>query len=521
MAAHPPSRRPARHPRPDGLPARDREAAERARQHPAARPALADAGRARADRHLRVVGERLPVLPDRARRVRRLLPRRRRGAGSAGQDRSGARRGDAEVEGAPEHRRQDRRERQAGDRRGHRARPPGRRDGPRDPRHGPDRRLLLPVQPLRGRAGDRHARLARVLPRARPAGGPVRLHDVDLGARPRRAAVDGRRHGRRAERPPRGGGARRAQHPLRRLGSRRGGGPRHVRQLRLGPRLHLRHLPQADCRDVRLVARVGLGGVRLRGHDRRRVRADHRHAAQPVRAAPGHRAEPHRVRGRLRLALAADAAARAPLRALRRLRPDRHGHLAGRLFAGDLDVVPGAPRRRAGLRHVRQRARGHGAAADRAAPDRRHRLAGGRDHHRRRHRRHRRADRARVRPRAPGHAHRRRPWPAHRRDRGRGPALLHVLDHRRRPVRHLDRPERRHHAPVCAAHRSRHSAGTGRDRGVGDRRLRAARAAGDRMADRPVLRAAGVVRAARDGRARHLPALERRLAAGWRHSPPS
>ena len=67
--------------------------------------------------------------------------------------------------------------------RGHRARPPGRRDGPRDPRHGPDRRLLLPLQPLRGRPGDRHARLARVLPRARAAGGPVRLHDVDLGAR--------------------------------------------------------------------------------------------------------------------------------------------------------------------------------------------------------------------------------------------------------------------------------------------------------------------------------------------------
>ena len=69
---------PARHPRPDGVPARDRQAAERAGRCAAARSAHAHARRAGADRDLRLVAERLPVLPDHPRRHCRAPSRWRR-----------------------------------------------------------------------------------------------------------------------------------------------------------------------------------------------------------------------------------------------------------------------------------------------------------------------------------------------------------------------------------------------------------------------------------------------------------
>ena len=91
---------------------------------------------------------------------------------------SGARGHLRQAQGAAGHRRQDRRERQAGDRGRRRACTRARGDGSRDSRHRAHRRRVLPVQPLRRRPGDLGAGRSRFLPAARRAHRRTRLHGI-------------------------------------------------------------------------------------------------------------------------------------------------------------------------------------------------------------------------------------------------------------------------------------------------------------------------------------------------------
>ena len=241
-------------------------------------------------------------------------------------------------------------------------------------------------------------------------------------------------------------------------------------------RLHLRHLPEAAGRGVRLVARSRVRGVRLRRDDRRRVLAAARHAARPLRAAADHRAVPGDLRRRVRLAVAAHAASVAPLRGIRRDRHRRQRHGADGVHARRVELVRDTPRRGPGADAVGRRRRRDGAAADRAGADRPRRAGG---------------PRVRcsagwcsswgclacsLRPRASGTRERHRPRPR-RRHGARGLASRCVLDSRRGPLLQLDCAERRHHAPVGDAHGPRCRRGGGGRGRLGDGRCRSRRPA--------------------------------------------
>ncbi len=94
--------------------------------------------------------------------------------------------------------------------------------------------------------------------------------------------------------------------------------------------------------------------------------------------------------------------------------------------------------------------------------------------------------------------------------------VARLLDSRRRALLQLDRAERRDRAPLGAADRSRRCGRRGGACALGDGRREPGRAARHRLAARPLLRRASVLRAPGDGGARHVPALGRGFARDGR-----
>ena len=301
------------------------------------------------------------------------------------------------------------------------------------------------------------------------------------------------------------------QPALRRLAGRRRLRRRRLRQLRVAARLHVRHLPEAARRGIRLVARSGLGGLRHRRHDGRRLLAAARLPARSGPPAPGHRPLPDRLRLRVRLAVAADAAPVAPLRRLRRARRGRQRHRADGVFARRVELVRSAARHGAGAGHVGRRGRRDGAAAAgrRAHPDA---SAGAAPTWRS-------AGWslaigvptvAALHPRAAGRGVAATTSATAGSLGSRGDGVARLLDSGDRALLQLDRAERRDRAHLGAADRSRRLGGRRRAGALRDGRREPGRPARDRMAARSLLRRARVVRAARARGARHVPARRAR-----------
>ena len=180
----------------------------------------------------------------------------------------------------------------------------------------------------------------RLLPRARAAGRPVRLHDVDLGA-----GHAGRPLTDAAMADERSGGPGAATLDERSI---RYEGWRVVAASALGVFVGFGSLlvytfgiflkPLAE--QFSLVARSRLGGLRLRRHLNRHLLATARAALRSPDAAASNPAVPGRVRLRVRVARSADSAPLASVRGLCRPRLCRQRHRADGLLARRLELVP-------------------------------------------------------------------------------------------------------------------------------------------------------------------------------------